>query len=33
MLLTSEKELLDAITPTEQDRLASLLRKLSLDFD
>lgn len=33
MLLTSEKELLGAITPTEQDRLASLLRKLSLDFD
>jgi DNA-binding MarR family transcriptional regulator len=33
MLLASEKELLDAITPTEQDRLAALLRKLSLDFD
>jgi DNA-binding MarR family transcriptional regulator len=33
MLLESETELLDAITPSEQDRLASLLRKLSLDFD
>ena len=33
MLLVSEKELLDALTPTEQDRIAALLRKLSLDFD
>ncbi|CAN5244294.1 MarR family transcriptional regulator TamR [soil metagenome] len=33
MLLVSESELLDALSATEQDRLATLLRKLSLDFD
>ena len=32
-LLTSEAEVLDNLSPTEQERLASLLRKLSLDFD
>jgi DNA-binding MarR family transcriptional regulator len=32
-LLESERELLDALSPTDQDRLAGLLRKLSLDFD
>lgn len=33
MLLVEEKHLLEALTTSEQDRLASLLRKLSLDFD
>ena len=32
-LLVSETELLDALSTVEQERLASLLRKLSLDFD
>jgi DNA-binding MarR family transcriptional regulator len=32
-LLVSEAELLDAISAPEQERLAALLRKLSLDFD
>ncbi|MET3767888.1 DNA-binding MarR family transcriptional regulator [Marisediminicola sp. UYEF4] len=32
-LLTSEAEVLDNLSPTEQERLAGLLRKLSLDFD
>jgi DNA-binding MarR family transcriptional regulator len=32
-LLIDEKLLLDALSPAEQERLASLLRKLSLDFD
>lgn len=32
-LLESEGELLDAISPADQERLAGLLRKLSLDFD
>ena len=32
-LLTAETELLDALSPLEQERLAALLRKLSLDFD
>ena len=32
-LLTSEAEVLDNLSPNEQDRLAGLLRKLSLDFD
>ena len=33
LLLTAENELLDALSSTEQERLAGLLRKLSLDFD
>jgi DNA-binding MarR family transcriptional regulator len=32
-LLTAEKELLDALSVADQERLAILLRKLSLDFD
>ncbi|WP_166878427.1 MarR family winged helix-turn-helix transcriptional regulator [Salinibacterium sp. ZJ450] len=32
-LLVAERELLDALSPADQDRLAGLLRKLSLDFD
>jgi len=32
-LLTSEAEVLDNLSSTEQERLAGLLRKLSLDFD
>ncbi|HEY8912727.1 MarR family winged helix-turn-helix transcriptional regulator [Lacisediminihabitans sp.] len=32
-LLDSEGELLDALSPADQERLAGLLRKLSLDFD
>ncbi|GAB2468412.1 DNA-binding MarR family transcriptional regulator [Conyzicola lurida] len=32
-LLDAEAELLDAISPADQERLAVLLRKLSLDFD
>ena len=32
-LLTAEAELLDALSPLDQERLAVLLRKLSLDFD
>ena len=32
-LLTAEAELLDALSPVDQERLAALLRKLSLDFD
>jgi len=32
-LLDSEAELLDALSPADQERLAGLLRKLSLDFD
>jgi DNA-binding MarR family transcriptional regulator len=32
-LLTSEAEVLDNLSPTDQERLAALLRKLSLDFD
>jgi DNA-binding MarR family transcriptional regulator len=32
-LLTAEKELLDALSVADQERLATLLRKLSLDFD
>ena len=32
-LLEGEAELLDGLSPTEQDALAALLRKLSLDFD
>ncbi|MFC0681038.1 MarR family winged helix-turn-helix transcriptional regulator [Lysobacter korlensis] len=32
-LLVAESELLDALPKVEQERLASLLRKLSLDFD
>ena len=32
-LLESENELLDALSPGDQERLSSLLRKLSLDFD
>ncbi|HAM28166.1 MAG TPA: MarR family transcriptional regulator [Microbacteriaceae bacterium] len=32
-LLESEGELLDALSPIDQERLAALLRKLSLDFD
>jgi DNA-binding MarR family transcriptional regulator len=32
-LITAEAELLDALSPVDQDRLAALLRKLSLDFD
>jgi hypothetical protein len=32
-LLDSETELLDALSQADQDRLAGLLRKLSLDFD
>ena len=32
-LLASESELLDALSPADRDRLAGLLRKLSLDFD
>ncbi|MCU1542564.1 MAG: MarR family transcriptional regulator [Microbacteriaceae bacterium] len=32
-LLTAEAELLEALSPLDQERLASLLRKLSLDFD
>ena len=32
-LVTAEAELLDALSPGDQERLAGLLRKLSLDFD
>ncbi|MCU1423195.1 MAG: hypothetical protein JWN36_2846, partial [Microbacteriaceae bacterium] len=32
-LLVSETELLAGLSPVEQERLAGLLRKLSLDFD
>jgi DNA-binding MarR family transcriptional regulator len=32
-LLQYERELLGALSPAEQDRLAALLRKLSLDFE
>ena len=32
-LLDGEQALLDALSPVDQERLASLLRKLSLDFD
>jgi DNA-binding MarR family transcriptional regulator len=32
-LLTAERVLLDALSPADQERLAGLLRKLSLDFD
>jgi DNA-binding MarR family transcriptional regulator len=32
-LLVSEAELLEALSPAEQERVAALLRKLSLDFD
>ncbi|MET0806968.1 MAG: MarR family transcriptional regulator [Lacisediminihabitans sp.] len=32
-LLEAEAELLAALSPTDQERLAGLLRKLSLDFD
>ncbi|MCU1413886.1 MAG: MarR family transcriptional regulator [Microbacteriaceae bacterium] len=32
-LLVSEADLLEALTPVEQERVAGLLRKLSLDFD
>ena len=32
-LLEGEAELLDALSPADQERLAALLRKLSLDFD
>jgi DNA-binding MarR family transcriptional regulator len=33
LLIQGESELLDGLTQTDQDRLAALLRKLSLDFD
>jgi DNA-binding MarR family transcriptional regulator len=33
LLLEGESELLAGLTPVERDRLSSLLRKLSLDFD
>lgn len=33
VLLDSERELLDALSNSDQERLSSLLRKLSLDFD
>lgn len=32
-LLDAESELLEALSPLDQERLAALLRKLSLDFD
>lgn len=32
-LLEGETELLDALSPADQEKLAALLRKLSLDFD
>jgi len=32
-LLVSENELLDGLSGVDQERLAALLRKLSLDFD
>ena len=32
-LLEGEAELLDGLSPADQERLAALLRKLSLDFD
>ncbi len=32
-LLDAEQALLDALSPADQERLAGLLRKLSLDFD
>ena len=32
-LLDAEQALLDALSPMDQERLAALLRKLSLDFD
>lgn len=32
-LIEGEAELLDALSPADQERLAALLRKLSLDFD
>jgi hypothetical protein len=32
-LLVSENELLDRLSAGDQERLAGLLRKLSLDFD
>jgi len=33
LLLQSEAELLDGLSKIDQERLSSLLRKLSLDFD
>ncbi|MDM4762814.1 MarR family transcriptional regulator [Galbitalea sp. SE-J8] len=33
LLLRDESALLDALSPAEQERLAGLLRKLSVDFD
>lgn len=33
MLLVSEGELLDGLSPVDQEKLSALLRKLSLDFD
>lgn len=33
MLLVAESELLDRLAPADRERLAGLLRKLSLDFD
>lgn len=33
LLIQGEAELLDALSPGDQERLSSLLRKLSLDFD
>lgn len=33
LLLEAEAELLEGLSPIEQERLAGLLRKLSLDFD
>lgn len=33
LLLSAENELLDGLSPADQERLAALLRKLSLDFD
>jgi DNA-binding MarR family transcriptional regulator len=33
LLLQGESELLAGLTPLERDRLSTLLRKLSLDFD
>jgi DNA-binding MarR family transcriptional regulator len=32
-LLGAEGELLEGLTPADQERLSALLRKLSLDFD
>jgi DNA-binding MarR family transcriptional regulator len=33
LLLLGESELLDGLSPLERERLSTLLRKLSLDFD